>query len=90
MKYCPFCGADLIEGAVSFCAECGKELPPAKTEAKQSNNETILNDVLIKTTPLLFVSLYNAVTKKTIPLVETQRNSVETQYFNLMTGWFYR
>ena len=36
MKYCPFCGADLIEGAVSFCAECGKELPPAKTESKQS------------------------------------------------------
>lgn len=38
MKYCPFCGADLIEGAVSFCAECGKELPPAKTEAKQSES----------------------------------------------------
>ena len=38
MKYCPFCGADLIEGAVAFCAECGKELPPAKTEAKQSES----------------------------------------------------
>ena len=38
MKYCPFCGADLIEGAVSFCTECGKELPPAKPEAKQSES----------------------------------------------------
>ena len=38
MKYCPYCGADLIEGAVSFCAECGKELPPAKAEAKQSQS----------------------------------------------------
>ena len=38
MKYCPFCGADLIEGAVSFCAECGKELPPAKTESKQGES----------------------------------------------------
>jgi len=38
MKYCPYCGADLIEGAVSFCVECGKELPPAKTEQKQSES----------------------------------------------------
>lgn len=32
MKYCPYCGADLIEDAVSFCAECGKELPLGKTK----------------------------------------------------------
>lgn len=38
MKYCPYCGADLIEGAVSFCTECGKELPPAKRESKQSES----------------------------------------------------
>lgn len=24
MKYCPYCGADIPDGAVSFCAECGK------------------------------------------------------------------
>ena len=38
MKYCPFCGAELLDGAVSFCAECGKELPPAQSEAKQSES----------------------------------------------------
>lgn len=27
MKYCPYCGAVLVDGAVSFCAECGKALP---------------------------------------------------------------
>ena len=27
MKYCPYCGTVLVDGAVSFCAECGKELP---------------------------------------------------------------
>jgi len=27
MKYCPYCGATLIGGAASFCAECGKTLP---------------------------------------------------------------
>lgn len=32
MKYCPYCGADLIEGAVSFCAECGKQLPAGKVQ----------------------------------------------------------
>ena len=27
MKFCPYCGASLVGGAVSFCAECGRELP---------------------------------------------------------------
>lgn len=27
MKYCPYCGTILVDGAVSFCMECGKELP---------------------------------------------------------------
>jgi len=26
MKYCPYCGAALMGGAVSFCSECGKKL----------------------------------------------------------------
>lgn len=34
MKYCPYCGADLVDGAVSFCAECGK---PLKTEKDMKN-----------------------------------------------------
>lgn len=33
MKYCPYCGTVLVDGAVSFCAECGKKLPlSGKTE----------------------------------------------------------
>lgn len=31
MKYCPYCGAELLEGAVSFCSECGKEIPRRKS-----------------------------------------------------------
>lgn len=27
MKFCPYCGASLAGGAVSFCTECGKPLP---------------------------------------------------------------
>ena len=35
MKYCPYCGASLMGGAVSFCAECGKKIP-AQTETPKS------------------------------------------------------
>lgn len=35
MKYCPYCGAELMDGAVSFCSECGKKLAvPPLTEKK--------------------------------------------------------
>ena len=37
MKYCPYCGADLIEDAVSFCAECGKQLPAGKAQKEKPN-----------------------------------------------------
>lgn len=36
MKYCPYCGADIPDGAVSFCAECGKALPAKKEKAEKS------------------------------------------------------
>ena len=33
MKYCPFCGATLMGGAVSYCAECGNEIKPLDSGA---------------------------------------------------------
>lgn len=33
MKYCPYCGADLPDGAISFCAEGGKTLPERTEQA---------------------------------------------------------
>ena len=36
MKYCPYCGADIPDGAVSFCAECGKALPVKKEKPEKS------------------------------------------------------
>ena len=29
MKYCPYCGAALVDSAAIFCAECGRSLPAA-------------------------------------------------------------
>ncbi len=36
MKYCPYCGADLLGGTVSFCSECGKAIKGRKTKAKSA------------------------------------------------------
>lgn len=36
MKYCPYCGVELINDSVSFCAECGKELPAKKAKDQQA------------------------------------------------------
>jgi len=30
MKYCPYCGADLLKEDAAFCAECGKKLSSAE------------------------------------------------------------
>ena len=42
MKYCPYCGADLIEDAVSFCAECGKQLPAGKSQKEKPKEEPVI------------------------------------------------
>lgn len=35
MKYCPYCGTELLDEAAPFCAECGKPMPDRNTrEAK--------------------------------------------------------
>lgn len=44
MKYCPYCGASLLGGAVSFCPECGKALrgrgpDPRGVRRKQSGGQ---------------------------------------------------
>ena len=38
MKYCPYCGADVLNGSVSFCTECGEALNDA-TKGKKSKKE---------------------------------------------------
>ena len=27
MKYCPYCGTEILSGAFSFCPSCGESLP---------------------------------------------------------------
>ena len=33
MKYCSYCGAVLLEAALSFCPECGEQLPGEEPKA---------------------------------------------------------
>lgn len=41
MKYCPYCGAKITNGAVSFCSECGGNLSvlPKQTKIKPVHRE---------------------------------------------------
>ena len=41
MKYCPYCGAEITNGAVSFCSECGGNLSvlPKQTKIKPEHRE---------------------------------------------------
>ena len=41
MKYCPYCGAELHSGTVSFCSACGKKLAKHKERPakKRKSNE---------------------------------------------------
>lgn len=41
MKYCPYCGADLADGAASFCMECGKSLPTAEGGQKKPKEKPV-------------------------------------------------
>lgn len=39
MKFCPYCGADLVDSTVSFCSECGKELPKEQKDERPVSEE---------------------------------------------------
>lgn len=39
MKYCPYCGSELINKEAAFCPECGKALMGADEKQKQSSEE---------------------------------------------------
>ena len=36
MKYCPYCGAELLEDTASFCVECGKSIPQREAAPKRN------------------------------------------------------
>lgn len=40
MKYCPYCGAELFEGAASFCTECGNALAVNQGAANETEEKT--------------------------------------------------
>ena len=46
MKYCPYCGAELHSGAVSYCSSCGKKLakhkerPAKKRKSKEPKTKS--------------------------------------------------
>lgn len=45
MKYCPYCGSDLLNDEVSFCVECGKQLPGRNTQESKSEPSVTDRDI---------------------------------------------
>lgn len=39
MKYCPYCGAEILSGAFSFCPSCGESLPVLAQPAAENTLE---------------------------------------------------
>jgi len=48
MKYCPYCGATLMGGAVSYCAECGNEIKPPESGAPKEAGMSKKSDRITK------------------------------------------
>ena len=61
MKYCPFCGAALLGGAASFCAECGKQVQ----KVPQPEPESIKRQAKAPTTSRLVGRLGKRTPKQT-------------------------
>ena len=61
MKYCPYCGADLVEDGVSFCVECGKQLPAGKTQKEKPEDKPEIKKINVSTNfslALCFIKCY--------------------------------
>ena len=43
MKFCPYCGKELMSGAV-FCAYCGHSIPASTTTVSSSNTSTVVDN----------------------------------------------
>lgn len=39
MKYCPYCGAELVKAEAPFCAECGESLTGAVAEPDKAESD---------------------------------------------------
>lgn len=44
MKYCPFCGAELLGADISFCAKCGKQLPAGAAPQTEPGTPPVASD----------------------------------------------
>ena len=44
MKFCPYCGTEIVDDASHFCIECGKAFPNKKDSVKSTNEEIITDE----------------------------------------------
>lgn len=41
MKFCPYCGADLLKENAAFCVECGKQLSVTSQDATEKDSRAV-------------------------------------------------
>lgn len=51
MKYCPYCGAEFLNGSVSFCAECGKAVDNIKRKKPEKRKKKTKKHYTAKKVP---------------------------------------
>ena len=80
MRYCPYCGASLMGGAVSFCAECGKHLPTRDIPHKTSRKENKKPNGSIKAKPQAKSSNPQMKSAPTHPAKKRRKNPLDINY----------
>lgn len=70
MKYCPYCGASLLDGAVSFCSECGKQLPKSQSGETEEPKKTV-SEPASENTDTLHIPDYDGYYDDILPEDET-------------------
>ena len=90
MKYCPYCGADLIEDAVSFCAECGKQLPAGKPQKEKSKEKPEIKKIAKKKKTALSCKFCQTARSKKFALHPQKRRRLDRtpQVYTLAQNFF--
>lgn len=86
MKYCPYCGADLLKEDAAFCVECGKQLS-VSAQATPTNDQQPVQKIPPedpKAANVVPQKSKEKVSKKKMPKKEKRKKKAETPIPEIM------